>query len=79
VDTIENPMGTDGFEFVEYTADVQALAQLFERMGFRAIARRSKQVVLYRQGDITSPRPSPRSTGLRCAPSPAPAIFGTKL
>jgi 4-hydroxyphenylpyruvate dioxygenase len=31
--------------------DVQALAQLFERMGFRAIARHdSKQVVLYRQG-----------------------------
>jgi 4-hydroxyphenylpyruvate dioxygenase len=50
----ENPMGTDGFEFVEYTAgDVEALAQLFERMGFQAIARhRSKQVVLYRQGDI---------------------------
>jgi 4-hydroxyphenylpyruvate dioxygenase len=50
----ENPMGTDGFEFVEYTAgDVEALAQLFERMGFRAVARhRSKQVVLYRQGDI---------------------------
>jgi 4-hydroxyphenylpyruvate dioxygenase len=56
VDTIENPMATDGFGFVEYTAgDVEALAQLFERMGFQAIARhRSKQVVLYRQGDITS-------------------------
>ena len=54
MDTIENPMGTDGFEFVEYTAgDVQALAQLFERMGFGAIARdRPKQMVLYRQGDI---------------------------
>jgi Hydroxyphenylpyruvate dioxygenase, HPPD, N-terminal len=79
MDTIENPMGTDGFEFVEYTAG-DALAQLFERMGFRAIARhRLQQVVLYRQGDITSPRPPPRSTGLRCAPSPALAIFGTKL
>ncbi len=56
MDTIENPMGTDDFEFVEYTAGyVEALARLFERMGFRAIARhRSKQVVLYRQGDITS-------------------------
>jgi 4-hydroxyphenylpyruvate dioxygenase len=54
MDTIENPMGTDGFEFVEYTAgDVEALAELFERLGFQAIARhRSKQVVLYRQGDI---------------------------
>ncbi len=49
-----NPMGTDGFEFVEYTApDTQALAQLFERMGFVAVARhRSKDVVLYRQGGI---------------------------
>jgi 4-hydroxyphenylpyruvate dioxygenase len=46
--------GTDGFEFVEYTApDTRALAELFERMGFNAVARhRSKDVVLYRQGGI---------------------------
>jgi 4-hydroxyphenylpyruvate dioxygenase len=45
---------TDGFEFVEYTAeDTRALAGLFERMGFTATARhRSKAVVLYRQGGI---------------------------
>src|SRR5947207_13218049 len=49
-----NPMGTDGFEFVEYTApDVAALATLFESMGFSAVARhRSKDVTLYRQGDV---------------------------
>jgi 4-hydroxyphenylpyruvate dioxygenase len=49
-----NPMGTDGFEFVEYTApDPKALGQLFERMGFAAVARhRSKDVTLYRQGDV---------------------------
>lgn len=49
-----NPMGTDGFEFIEYTAeDTETLAGLFERMGFTAVARhRSKEVVLYRQGDI---------------------------
>ena len=49
-----NPMGTDGFEFVEYTApDAKALAALFERMGFRAAARhRHKDVTLYRQGDV---------------------------
>jgi 4-hydroxyphenylpyruvate dioxygenase len=47
-------MGTDGFEFVEYTAEnSRALASLFERMGFTAVARhRSKDVVLYRQGEI---------------------------
>jgi len=50
----ENPMGTDGFEFIEYAApDPVAMGQLFERMGFRAIARhRHKNVTLYRQGEI---------------------------
>jgi 4-hydroxyphenylpyruvate dioxygenase len=50
----DNPMGTDGFEFVEYAApDPQAMGALFERLGFKAIARhRHKDVVLYRQGEI---------------------------
>ena len=50
----ENPMGTDGFEFVEYTApDPQLLRTLFERMGFPVKARhRSKNVTLHGQGDI---------------------------
>ncbi len=50
----DNPMGTDGFEFIEYAApDPKAMGELFERMGFRAIARhRHKDVVLYRQGGI---------------------------
>jgi len=49
-----NPMGTDGFEFVEYTApDPEVLRQVFEQMGFPAVARhRSKNVTLHRQGDI---------------------------
>jgi 4-hydroxyphenylpyruvate dioxygenase len=49
-----NPMGTDGFEFVEYTApDVAQLAALFEQLGFSAVARhRSKNVTLYRQGEV---------------------------
>ena len=53
-DLWDNPMGTDGFEFVEYTApDPAALAAVFERMGFAAVARhRSKRVTLYRQGDV---------------------------
>ena len=47
-----NPMGTDGFEFVEYTAiDTEGLGRLFEQLGFVAVARhRSKKVTLYRQG-----------------------------
>jgi len=51
---IDNPMGTDGFEFVEYTApDPELLRTLFEKMGFPVTARhRSKNVTLHRQGDI---------------------------
>jgi 4-hydroxyphenylpyruvate dioxygenase len=50
----DNPMGTDGFEFIEYAApDPQALGAVFEHMGFAAIAKhRHKDVTLYRQGDI---------------------------
>ncbi len=53
-DLWENPMGTDGFEFVEYAApDPKAMGALFERLGFRAIAHhRHKEVTLYRQGEI---------------------------
>ncbi len=53
-DAVLNPMGTDGFEFVEYTApDPQLLRTLFERLGFPVVARhRSKNVTLHRQGDI---------------------------
>ncbi len=53
-DLFDNPMGTDGFEFVEYTApDPEQLRALFTRMGFPVSARhRSKNVTLHRQGDI---------------------------
>ena len=49
-----NPIGTDGFEFVEFTAaDVADLDRVFRLLGFRIAARhRSKQVSLYRQGDV---------------------------
>jgi 4-hydroxyphenylpyruvate dioxygenase len=53
-DRFENPMGLMGFEFVEFAAPVSnTLEPLFERMGFTLVARhRSKDVVLFRQGDI---------------------------
>jgi 4-hydroxyphenylpyruvate dioxygenase len=49
-----NPMGTDGFEFIEYAApDPLAMGELFERMGFKPVAKhRHKAVTLYRQGGI---------------------------
>ncbi|OWQ86792.1 4-hydroxyphenylpyruvate dioxygenase [Roseateles aquatilis] len=50
----DNPMGTDGFEFIEFAApDPAALGALFTSMGFVAVARhRHKNVTLYRQGDV---------------------------
>ena len=50
----DNPMGLDGFEFVEFTGpDPEALADLFTRMGFAHVAdHRSKNVRRYTQGDI---------------------------
>jgi 4-hydroxyphenylpyruvate dioxygenase len=53
-DLFENPMGTDGFEFVEYAApEPELLRALFEQMGFVCVARhRSKDVTLHKQGDI---------------------------
>ncbi len=53
-DLFENPMGLMGFEFVEFAAPTANLLEpLFEKMGFSLVARhRSKDVLLYRQGDI---------------------------
>jgi len=53
-DLFDNPLGTDGFEFVEFTGpDPEAIRLQFERMGFTAAARhRSKNVIRYKQGDI---------------------------
>ena len=52
--TAANPMGTDGFEFVEFTSpDPKALEDVFTHLGFRRIGKhRSKKVTLWRQGDI---------------------------
>ncbi|MGF1687074.1 4-hydroxyphenylpyruvate dioxygenase [Photobacterium japonica] len=57
IDLRGNPLGTDGFEFVEFTAPTEAgingLKVLFGQMGFAEIAKHHhKAVWLYRQGDI---------------------------
>ncbi|PHR93328.1 MAG: 4-hydroxyphenylpyruvate dioxygenase [Robiginitomaculum sp.] len=53
-DLFENPMGTDGFEFVEYaTTEPKKLIELFENMGFAIVAHhRSKDIILMKQDDI---------------------------
>ena len=54
VEPHHNPLGLDGFEFVEFTGpDPRALGQLFEAMGFTHVGdHRSKNVRRYQQGDI---------------------------
>jgi len=49
----ENPMGVDGFEFVEFAApDAKLLHALFPKLGFTAVARhKQKAITLYRQGE----------------------------
>ncbi|HMK89726.1 MAG TPA: 4-hydroxyphenylpyruvate dioxygenase [Methylocystis sp.] len=49
-----NPLGTDGFEFVEFAhPEPERLGEIFRRMGFSVVARhRSKNVELYRQGEV---------------------------
>ena len=53
-DLFDNPMGLMGFEFVEFASPEPGLLEsVFERLGFTLVARhRSKDVVLYRQGEI---------------------------
>jgi 4-hydroxyphenylpyruvate dioxygenase len=53
-DLFDNPMGLDGFEFVEFAATERGVIEpVFEMLGFTHVAsHRSKAVDLWRQGDI---------------------------
>jgi 4-hydroxyphenylpyruvate dioxygenase len=52
-DLFENPLGTDGFEFLEFTGDPKLLEKLFADFGFTAVGKHKIHViVLYRQGRI---------------------------
>ena len=53
-DLFENPMGLDGFEFVEFASPAPGMMEpIFEVLGFTAVAKhRSKAVTLFRQGEI---------------------------
>jgi 4-hydroxyphenylpyruvate dioxygenase len=56
VTTFENPMGIDGFEFVEFAAPVgqgEILHTLFRRMGFGAVLKhKTRAITVYRQGGV---------------------------
>ena len=53
-DTADNPMGLDGFAFVEFTSpDPDAMVAWFEKLGFTHVGtHRSKNVRHYAQGEI---------------------------
>src|SRR4051812_41006167 len=53
-DIFDNPMGLMGFEFVEFASPTpDTVEPVLETLGFTLVARhRSKDVVLFRQGDI---------------------------
>jgi 4-hydroxyphenylpyruvate dioxygenase len=75
-DLFENPLGTDGFEFVEFTSpEPGRLKDLFEKMGFTAVARhRSKNVLRFRQGDINfilNMEPAGQAAAFRAAHGPS--------
>jgi 4-hydroxyphenylpyruvate dioxygenase len=77
-----NPMGIEGVEYIEYrTAKPQALGQVLELMGFRPVARhRSREVLLYRQGDMNVIINAHAGSGTRAAPAPeVPAIAAIAL
>ncbi|MGH8157650.1 MAG: 4-hydroxyphenylpyruvate dioxygenase [Rhodanobacter sp.] len=56
VTTFENPMGIDGFEFVEFAAPAgraDELHDLFKRMGFRAVLKhKTRAITVYRQNGV---------------------------
>ena len=54
-DLFENPLGTDGFEFVEFTSpEPGKLEELFKLLGFTPVAKhKTKNITRFKQGDVT--------------------------
>jgi len=78
-DLFENPLGLDGFEFIEFCAPEKGLLEpVFEKLGFTRIARhRSKDVDLWRQGEINMiANYEPRSPAAYFAAEHGPSACG---
>src|SRR5258705_3978590 len=84
----DNPMGTDGFEFVEYAHPrPEALARVSNLRGYVRVARhRTRKITVYRQGDINylvNEQPGTHGFGFvaahgPCAPSMAFRVVDAK-
>jgi 4-hydroxyphenylpyruvate dioxygenase len=78
-DLFENPMGLTGFEFVEFASPERGMLEpVFEKLGFAKVAvHRSKDVVLYRQGEINFiVNSEPRSAAAYFAAEHGPSACG---
>ena len=76
---MNNPMGLDGFEFVEFSApEPGKLEPVFELLGFKHVAtHRSKAVHLWRQGDVNFiVNYEPKSAGFYHAEEHGPCASG---
>ena len=83
-DQFKNPLGTDGFEFVEYAApDAAVLHDLFRSMGFTAVAKhRNVAATLYRQGEINfivNQEPDSFASRFAAAHGPCACGFGIRV
>lgn len=78
-DLFENPMGLDGFEFIEFASPTPGILEpVFDMLGFSKIAtHRSKNVDLYRQGGINLIlNKEPKSVGGYFASEHGPSACG---
>ena len=79
-----NPMGTDGFDFVEFAApDPEQLHALFRAMGFSAVARHKRiAATLYRQNDanfVVNEQPGSFAAGFAKQHGPAAVGFAIRV
>ncbi|TAN07748.1 MAG: 4-hydroxyphenylpyruvate dioxygenase [Rhodanobacteraceae bacterium] len=80
----ENPMGIDGFEFVEFAApDPKVLHEVFHGLGFTPVAkRRRRAVTLYRQGQcnlLLNAEPDSFASAFAAAHGPSACGFALRF
>ena len=83
-ETTQNPMGIDGFEFVEFSApNAVELHALMKRLGFSAVARhKTKKVTLYRQADcnfLVNEEPGSFATDFAASHGPGAPGFAIRV
>jgi 4-hydroxyphenylpyruvate dioxygenase len=82
--TAQNPMGTDGFAFVEFAhPEAEKLRALFVLMGLVPVARhRTKAITLYRQGEvdfILNEEPGSHAANFVAAHGPCASAMGFRV